>query len=160
MTTPRSPSLLDAMIPIVGLVIMLAISVYLFGDSSSSGPNQIVLTLGAAIASNAERPAYLLHADLPLLTPAVLRRAFRIPGPVIAPSYDGGTTLLGPVPSGFTFAYGVDSYTRHLAVLPTATPIIDARLALDIDSARDLKRALATHRGRWLLPLVEVLNES
>jgi len=51
MTTPKSPSLLDAMIPIVALVIMLALSVYLFGDSSSSGPNQIVLTLGAAIAS-------------------------------------------------------------------------------------------------------------
>jgi NhaC family Na+:H+ antiporter len=39
------------MIPIVALVIMLALSVYLFGDSSSSGPNQIVLTLGAAVAS-------------------------------------------------------------------------------------------------------------
>jgi NhaC family Na+:H+ antiporter len=51
MTTPKSPSLLDAMIPIVALVIMLALSVYLFGDSSSSGPNQIVLTLGAAVAS-------------------------------------------------------------------------------------------------------------
>ena len=51
MTTPKSPSLLHAMIPIVALVIMLAVSVYLFGDSSSSGPNQIVLTLGAAVAS-------------------------------------------------------------------------------------------------------------
>jgi 2-phospho-L-lactate guanylyltransferase (CobY/MobA/RfbA family) len=83
-----------------------------------------------------------------------------MPGPVIAPSYDGGTTLLGPVPSGFTFAYGIGSYTRHLAAIPTATPIIDARLALDIDSARDLDRALATHGGRWLLPVMEILDGS
>jgi NhaC family Na+:H+ antiporter len=51
MTTPRSPSLVDALIPVAALVVMLATSVYLFGDSSSSGPNQIVLTLGAAIAA-------------------------------------------------------------------------------------------------------------
>ena len=51
MTETRSPSLLDALIPVVALVIMLASSVYLFGDSSSSGPNQIVLIMAAAIAS-------------------------------------------------------------------------------------------------------------
>ena len=51
MTTPKAPSLLDALIPIVALVAMLALSVYLFGSDSSSGPNQIVLTLGAAIAA-------------------------------------------------------------------------------------------------------------
>lgn len=51
MTKPKAPSLIDALIPIAALVAMLAMSVYLFGDNSSSGPNQIVLTLGAAIAS-------------------------------------------------------------------------------------------------------------
>lgn len=51
MTKPKAPSLIDALIPIAALVVMLATSVYLFGDVSSSGPNQIVLTLGAAIAS-------------------------------------------------------------------------------------------------------------
>jgi len=51
MTTPKSPTLLHAFIPIGSLVVMLALSVYLFGDSSSSGPNQIVLTLAAAIAA-------------------------------------------------------------------------------------------------------------
>jgi len=51
MTTPRAPSLTHALIPIGALVAMLATSVYLFSDSSSSGPNQIVLTLGAAIAA-------------------------------------------------------------------------------------------------------------
>ncbi len=51
MTTPKSPTLFDALIPIAALVLMLAISVYLFGSDSSSGPNQIVLTMAAAVAS-------------------------------------------------------------------------------------------------------------
>jgi NhaC family Na+:H+ antiporter len=48
---PRETTLIDALIPIVSLVAMLALSVHLFGSDSSSGPNQIVLTLGAAIAA-------------------------------------------------------------------------------------------------------------
>ncbi len=48
---PKPPTMLDALIPVISLVLMLALSVYLFGSDSSSGPNQIVLTLGAAIAS-------------------------------------------------------------------------------------------------------------
>ena len=51
MSQPKEPTLLDSLIPIVSLVLMLGLSVYLFGDSSSSGPNQIVLTLAAAIAA-------------------------------------------------------------------------------------------------------------
>ena len=51
MTTPKSPTLFDALIPIAALVAMLALSVYIFGSDSSSGPNQIVLTLAAAVAS-------------------------------------------------------------------------------------------------------------
>jgi len=41
----------DALIPVVSLILMLGLSVYLFGSDSSSGPNQIVLITGAAIAS-------------------------------------------------------------------------------------------------------------
>ena len=51
MKTRKPPTLVDALIPVVSLVVMLAMSVYLFGSDSSSGPNQIVLILGAAIAS-------------------------------------------------------------------------------------------------------------
>ncbi|MFK8016178.1 MAG: Na+/H+ antiporter NhaC, partial [Gammaproteobacteria bacterium] len=38
-------------LPIAALIVMLGTSVYVFGDSSSSGPNQIVLTLCAGIAA-------------------------------------------------------------------------------------------------------------
>ncbi|MFQ6006753.1 MAG: Na+/H+ antiporter NhaC family protein, partial [Woeseia sp.] len=50
-TTIKTPSLIDALIPVVSLILMLGFSVYLFGSDSSSGPNQIVLTIAAGIAA-------------------------------------------------------------------------------------------------------------
>ena len=47
---PREATLRQALIPVLFLVAMLGSSVYLFGDSSSSGPNQIALVLAAAVA--------------------------------------------------------------------------------------------------------------
>ena len=49
--SPTSPTLGQALVPIAVLMGMLAGSVALFGDESSSGPNQIALILGAAIAA-------------------------------------------------------------------------------------------------------------
>src|SRR5690606_41653352 len=51
MTTPKSPSLLDSIIPVISLILLLALSVYLFGSDASSGPTQIVLIMGAAVAA-------------------------------------------------------------------------------------------------------------
>jgi len=48
-TTP--PSLLQALIPIVFLIILLALSVHLFEDNSSYGANQIALLLAAGVAA-------------------------------------------------------------------------------------------------------------
>jgi NhaC family Na+:H+ antiporter len=50
-SSPQSPTLLQAAIPILFLVIALASSVYLFDDGSSGGPNQIALLLSAAVAA-------------------------------------------------------------------------------------------------------------
>ena len=50
MTDARTPSLLDALLPIGVLVLLLSLSVYLYGDSSSSGPNQIALMSAAFVA--------------------------------------------------------------------------------------------------------------
>lgn len=47
----RTPSLLDALIPAVILMGLLSASVYFYGDSSSSGANQIALILTAAVAA-------------------------------------------------------------------------------------------------------------
>ncbi len=73
---PKPPTMLDALIPVISLVLMLALSVYLFGSDSSSGPNQIVLTLGAAIASivamqNGHRWADVLKAIIAGISTAV-----------------------------------------------------------------------------------------
>lgn len=47
----RAPGLAQALIPIVVLILFLASSVYLFGDGSSSGPNQIALMLAAMVGA-------------------------------------------------------------------------------------------------------------
>lgn len=51
MNKPKDPTLLDALIPVIALILMLFLSVKLFGADSSQGPNQIVFTLGASIAA-------------------------------------------------------------------------------------------------------------
>lgn len=50
MDSIRKPSFLDALIPIVILVALLAVSVAWFGSDSSYGPNQIVLLFVAGVA--------------------------------------------------------------------------------------------------------------
>ncbi|MBY6185478.1 Na+/H+ antiporter NhaC [Marinobacter hydrocarbonoclasticus] len=47
---PKSPSLLDALAPVLILIVGLAASVTLYGDNASYGPNQIVLFLAAGVA--------------------------------------------------------------------------------------------------------------
>ena len=49
--SPPNPSLIQALLPIGLLIVMLATSVVLFGDSSSYGPNQIALLIAAAAAA-------------------------------------------------------------------------------------------------------------
>ena len=46
----REPSFIDALIPVVALVSMLSMSVYLYGDGSSSGANQIALIMAGCVA--------------------------------------------------------------------------------------------------------------
>lgn len=49
MTEKKSPSLLQAFIPIGALVFLLSVNVYIFGSDATSGPNQIALFLAASI---------------------------------------------------------------------------------------------------------------
>ena len=44
----KTPSMVDALVPITLLIIMLSLSVYLYGDNSSYGGNQIALILAAS----------------------------------------------------------------------------------------------------------------
>jgi Na+:H+ antiporter, NhaC family len=47
----RPPSMLDALVPCIALIVFLALSYYLFGDEASSGPNQIALAVCGMIAA-------------------------------------------------------------------------------------------------------------
>jgi len=47
----RRPTLFLALIPVIFLTILISINVFIFGDDSLSGSNQIVLILSAAIAA-------------------------------------------------------------------------------------------------------------
>lgn len=47
----KSPSLLQALIPIIFLIVLLSINVYLFGDDATYGANQIALLLAAAVGA-------------------------------------------------------------------------------------------------------------
>ena len=47
----REPTLVQALLPVVALVGLLAAAVYLFGDGSARGPSQLALILSAAIAA-------------------------------------------------------------------------------------------------------------
>lgn len=46
----KDPSMLDAFIPVISLVFLLAVAVFYFGNDSSYGPNQIGLLLAMGIA--------------------------------------------------------------------------------------------------------------
>ena len=50
-TTVRRPTLIDAIIPVVVLIFLLAFNVYIYGDESLSGSNQIALLLAGAVAA-------------------------------------------------------------------------------------------------------------
>lgn len=84
-------------------------------------------------------PWLMVHADLPRLSEQDLVdaiTALRSHGAVIAPSSDGGTSLIGGTgPIGFSFGQG--SFRRHLAAMPRAAVLVRPGLALDLDTPGD-----------------------
>lgn len=50
-TTKRDPGLGESLIPVLVLIGLLSASVYLFGDGSSSGPNQLALILAGMVGA-------------------------------------------------------------------------------------------------------------
>lgn len=47
----RSPKMIEAFIPVIILIGLLAFNVYIFGDEATGGPNQIALLFGAVVAA-------------------------------------------------------------------------------------------------------------
>ncbi|GMQ85652.1 MAG: hypothetical protein BMS9Abin07_1219 [Acidimicrobiia bacterium] len=95
----------------------------------------------AAGIAQADGAWMVVHADLPLITAGdvvAVRHALASATHVLAPSHDGGTSLIGGSSPTFPFAYGVGSFRRHLAAAPNAAVLIRPGLALDLDRPSDL----------------------
>jgi 2-phospho-L-lactate/phosphoenolpyruvate guanylyltransferase len=86
-------------------------------------------------------PWIVVHADLPALSGRDVAAAAHCAGRgiVLAPSHDGGTSLIGSTRGPFPFSYGPGSFRRHLsATRGRATVLVRAGLALDLDRPWDL----------------------
>lgn len=107
-------------------------------------------------AARRQRSWAVIHADLPLVTPAALLPIFDLArsGPVLVPSHDGGTNVIAGSGTQFRFSYGKASFHRHISANPGAIVHTDPRLALDLDTEQDLARAQAAPAGAWLEDLI------
>lgn len=107
-------------------------------DPEDGGLNAAAL---AAIDWASPRPWLILHGDLPLVTESDVAAMFDAVAdrPVLAPSYDGGTTAVASRGADFPFRFGPDSFRRHLTALGGRASVVVRRgLALDIDNPSDL----------------------
>ena len=101
-----------------------------------------------------DEPWVICHADLPLLRSEDLAGAIGLMTHgawVLAPSSDGGTSLIGGI-GQFDFAFGPASFHRHLARLAHQTVRVVTSLGtlLDLDVPGDFAAAAAHPRGAWL----------
>jgi 2-phospho-L-lactate guanylyltransferase len=103
-------------------------------------------------ATRRQRGWAIIHADLPLVTPAALGAVFSLASKsvVMVPAHDGGTNVIAGRGTSVRFSYGKGSFHRHLAGYPNARIVTNPQLALDLDTARDLARATIDPAGRWL----------
>lgn len=145
------PLVLSADDPVTEWALSIGVEVLLDEGSSLDEAAQ------AAVGQARRRGAGwgILHADLPVLTAEDLREAIVVlgdGGAVVAPSSDGGTSLVGSSLERFVFSYGPGSFHRHLAALSDQDPqvIVTLGLALDLDTPADLAAARATVEGAWL----------
>jgi len=108
------------------------------GEPGSGG---LDAAAGAGVAAADGDPWLVIHADLPAITPddVAVGATLASAGTVLAPSHDGGTSLIGGVAPSFPFAYGPGSFSRHLAATGGhATILVRPGLALDLDAPSDL----------------------
>jgi 2-phospho-L-lactate guanylyltransferase len=117
----------------------------------------------ATLFANNE-PWVICHADLPLLRSEDLALAvgsMRDGSWILAPSSDGGTSLIGGV-GQFEFAFGSGSFHRHLALLAGRSVGVMTTLGtlLDLDTPDDFAAAAAHPRGAWLNSVAQIRSTS
>ncbi len=127
---------------------------YLTIDEATSAHEGLDGAAEAAIgeAVRRQRCWAVIHADLPLVTPAALSTVFSLAerDTVIVPSHDGGTNVIAGRGTAVSFSYGEASFHRHLALHPRARIVTSPELGLDLDTGLDLTRAAGLPAGNWL----------
>ncbi len=110
-----------------------------FGLVDEPDPPGLDAAAAAGIAQ-ADDAWMVVHADLPAIAPEDIEAAVTVLDgrSVLAPSHDGGTSLIAGSTPAFPFSYGVGSFHRHLAAVPDAAVLIRPGLALDLDRPSDL----------------------
>jgi len=114
--------------------------------------------LTEAVNAALDPPTAVVMADLPLLTPAAVRRLVGTDGEVVlAPGLGGGTNAAVVRHDEFAFDYHGASVRDHrdrARAVDAALATVDSfRLAVDVDEARDLVEVLLHGTGRakrWL----------
>lgn len=116
----------------------------------------------ATLFANNE-PWVICHADLPLLRSEDLARAVALMAGgswVLAPSNDGGTSLIGGI-GQFEFAFGPGSFHRHLARLSHRAVHVMTSVGtlLDLDLPGDFVAAANHPRGAWLSSVAPIRSD-
>jgi 2-phospho-L-lactate guanylyltransferase len=96
----------------------------------------------AGVEEVGDDPWLVVHADLPAIDSGDVQASVQAIGSgyLLAPSHDGGTSLIGGTGPGFPFQYGPGSFRLHLAAIHgEATVLARLGLALDLDHPRDLE---------------------
>jgi 2-phospho-L-lactate guanylyltransferase len=127
-------------------------------ELGEDGLNQAAATAVSA-ARRIDHAWMILHADLPALTESELRDALAaLPrgGALLAPSHNGGTSLIAADLESFPFAYGRASFGRHFAAVARLPHRILVRpgFALDLDGPEDLATIVRLPAGDWLADLI------
>jgi 2-phospho-L-lactate guanylyltransferase len=127
-------------------------------ESTGQSEGGLIGAAMAAVAMAHGAPWVVAHADLPLVDTAdfeAIVEAVEECEVVLAPSFDGGTTVVAGTVASFPFSYGPGSFRRHLAVArERARIVVRLGLALDLDGPSDLSAALRHPRGSWLRELL------
>ena len=127
-------------------------------EVGKGGLNQAAAT-AVSTACRVDHAWMILHADLPALTESELREALAaLPqrGALLAPSHNGGTSLIAGDLESFPFAYGRASFARHFAAVARLPHRLLVRpgFALDLDGPDDLATIVRLPAGNWLAELI------
>ena len=126
-------------------------------DPKAAGLNgQLEAALAALRAESNPDCVLILHADLPLASPAAIGSLgdMSTPGSIVAvESFDGGTNAMLMRPPGkFRLAYGPGSFEKHREAAHDAGMRVhvneNRELRLDLDTPDDLRELLRAPRGR------------